>query len=623
MQQYADKTVGTAENDSSAVQSSIGKSALPLVDNRPLSVVQRKPNNTGLPDQLKSGIENLSGYSLDDVKVHYNSEKPAQLNAYAYAQGTNIHVASGQEKHLPHEAWHVVQQKQGRVQATKQLKSSVNINDDKGLEKEADVMGQMALRQRVAKSLVQTVQRVAFDRVMQMVKPGDEPPSLQSQLHERFRQMSSEEGITEQMIFDKALALMQGGITVAEPEHPLEELSPERVAELGIKRLLKVGHNHLTDTSMLKGLAMGECGELAIRNNIVNETDIALKMVIDTWMSKAQRELHLSPRYNKNEELRSAVAATTEGDNQLDKAAGTYLADHDRKPIRELSNDEKPELIKCLRSMPVVQAMLAGKLRGRQVSAAHLLKGIEETGNTKESLITSQLVDRIAEALSVLGGMVRAGVLPPQSKVPNIQVNPDPKQLLPVVGDLFNIGKVLPYRANANRDDNKVRISAITRMDTIVHEFGHQIEFFLPLEAWLDIQQLLRMRHRGKQLIPIYPDHKDEDVRNEAAFNAEMPATGAYSAKVYGDGSTEVMSMTLEYFSTPENAVRMIHDDPLQAALILRIIQPVEFYHYVDISLRSLLPRGDVLPGHFPGNPAPVIPGHQQAVFDSIGDEDL
>lgn len=117
--------------------------------------IQRKANNTGLPDNLKSGIENLSGYSMDDVKVHYNSDKPVQLQAHAYAQGTDIHVASGQEQHLAHEAWHVVQQKQGRVQATTQLKSKqahsprfvgVNLNDDAGLEREADIMGAKALQ---------------------------------------------------------------------------------------------------------------------------------------------------------------------------------------------------------------------------------------------------------------------------------------------------------------------------------------------------------------------------------------------------------------------------------------------------------------------------------------------
>lgn len=107
-----------------------------------------KSNNTGLPDNLKTGIESLSGYSMDNIKVYYNSEKPTQLNALAYAQGTDIHIAPGQEKHLPHEAWHIVQQKQDRIQPTMQLQG-VNVNDNEELEKEADVMG------REAKAVVQ------------------------------------------------------------------------------------------------------------------------------------------------------------------------------------------------------------------------------------------------------------------------------------------------------------------------------------------------------------------------------------------------------------------------------------------------------------------------------------
>jgi len=106
--------------------------------------LQKKENKTGLPSYLKTGIETLSGLSMDDVKVNYNSEKPAQLNAHAYAQGTNIHLGAGQEKHLPHEAWHVVQQKQGRVQPTIQTKSNEFVNDDPGLEREADTMGAQA-----------------------------------------------------------------------------------------------------------------------------------------------------------------------------------------------------------------------------------------------------------------------------------------------------------------------------------------------------------------------------------------------------------------------------------------------------------------------------------------------
>jgi hypothetical protein len=80
--------------------------------------------------------------------VYYNSSKPAQLQALAYTQGTDIHVGPAQEKYLAHEAWHVVQQKQRRVRPTLQIKDGVAINDDAGLEKEADVMGKKALQMR-------------------------------------------------------------------------------------------------------------------------------------------------------------------------------------------------------------------------------------------------------------------------------------------------------------------------------------------------------------------------------------------------------------------------------------------------------------------------------------------
>ncbi len=107
--------------------------------------VQEKKNNTGLPDGLKAGLENLSGLSMDEVNVYYNSAKPAQLQALAYTQGKEIHVGPGQERHLPHEAWHVIQQQQGRVKPTTQAQG-LAINDDMTLEHEADVMGAKAMQ---------------------------------------------------------------------------------------------------------------------------------------------------------------------------------------------------------------------------------------------------------------------------------------------------------------------------------------------------------------------------------------------------------------------------------------------------------------------------------------------
>nr|MBC8487017.1 DUF4157 domain-containing protein [Bacteroidota bacterium] len=98
-----------------------------------------------LPPSLKSGLEQLSGLDLSGVKVHRNSDKPSQINASAYTIGREIYLAPGQDKHLPHESWHVVQQLQNRVKPTSQVKG-VSINNDLRLEREADIMGTKAFK---------------------------------------------------------------------------------------------------------------------------------------------------------------------------------------------------------------------------------------------------------------------------------------------------------------------------------------------------------------------------------------------------------------------------------------------------------------------------------------------
>jgi hypothetical protein len=112
-----------------------------------LHPIQMKKNTTGLPDNLKSGIESLSGYSMDDVKVHYNNALPAQLEPHA-SEGSNIHIDPDQEKDLSHEAWHIVQQKEGRIKPTLPAKVDVDINDDHKLENEANTMGAKALQMK-------------------------------------------------------------------------------------------------------------------------------------------------------------------------------------------------------------------------------------------------------------------------------------------------------------------------------------------------------------------------------------------------------------------------------------------------------------------------------------------
>lgn len=171
-------------------------------------------SSNGLPLRLKSGIENLSGLSMDNVRVHYNSAKPAQLQALAYTQGTDIHVAPGQARHLSHEAWHVVQQKQGRVRPTMH-KNGVSINDNQMLEQEADRMGAKAIQTQSSLRLPEKGENEIYDIVQRKhVKINEtidespltlkvEPePEAKYKPTMVFESMGSEENVTP--IFEEA-----------------------------------------------------------------------------------------------------------------------------------------------------------------------------------------------------------------------------------------------------------------------------------------------------------------------------------------------------------------------------------------------------------------------------------
>jgi len=244
------------------------------VQNSPFAPIQRKENNTGLPDNLKTGMENLSGISLDDVKVHRNSDKPAQLQAHAYAQGTDIHLGAGQEKHLPHEAWHVVQQKQGRVKPTMQLKGKVNVNDNSGLEREADVMGAKALslaptstedsslliKERTIQNSL--VQRRAFIgesyKAADAQQGNDEQARLINDVHSRrFKNQGEFEGFAKGERLGVAGELENGTwirvdqFTILGEDHGARK-APEIIRALGTNRFRYEGFVHVSNTRKSK-----------------------------------------------------------------------------------------------------------------------------------------------------------------------------------------------------------------------------------------------------------------------------------------------------------------------------------------------------------------------------------
>ena len=97
---------------------------------------RQQPNLTGIPTQMKLDFEQRSGLSFDDVRVHYNSDRPARIGALAYTQIPEVYMGPGQERHLRHELGHVVQQKTSVIKATETIQG-IPVNTSQELEASA------------------------------------------------------------------------------------------------------------------------------------------------------------------------------------------------------------------------------------------------------------------------------------------------------------------------------------------------------------------------------------------------------------------------------------------------------------------------------------------------------
>jgi len=105
-----------------------------------------------LPDALRQKMERSLRAVFGDVRVHEASASAAAMGAEAYAQGNEIHFAPGKydpdspagQELIGHELAHVVQQRQGRVDAPQG--KGAPVVEDAALEAEADVQGRLAAR---------------------------------------------------------------------------------------------------------------------------------------------------------------------------------------------------------------------------------------------------------------------------------------------------------------------------------------------------------------------------------------------------------------------------------------------------------------------------------------------
>jgi hypothetical protein len=109
--------------------------------------------NDALPDQLQQSLETSFNHDFSNVHIQKDSERARELQALAFTEGEAIHFAPGQfnpgssagKNLIGHEFAHVVQQRSGVVQPTAIMGKGIALNDDRGLEAEADALGKKAV----------------------------------------------------------------------------------------------------------------------------------------------------------------------------------------------------------------------------------------------------------------------------------------------------------------------------------------------------------------------------------------------------------------------------------------------------------------------------------------------
>ncbi len=122
----------------------------------PSSPMMPYRDNTGIPGPVRVQMEAAFDTDFSNVTVHSNSSRAARLDALAYTRGHDIHFAPGTynpgtdagQRLLGHELAHVVQQREGRVKSTHRIRG-LKANEDPGLEREADQLGDRASRFRM------------------------------------------------------------------------------------------------------------------------------------------------------------------------------------------------------------------------------------------------------------------------------------------------------------------------------------------------------------------------------------------------------------------------------------------------------------------------------------------
>ncbi|MFG1966053.1 hypothetical protein [Nonomuraea sp. NPDC049028] len=434
--------------------------------------------------------------------------------------------------------------------------------------------------------------------------PGAAAPVPFELLLTRLENHVKEAGITQDMVCNGAVT----DFLAAVPDPQLANLGAPALGVLNNHidaamhecSLMAARSSVLSYASMVTFKATNtyaSANNVAANEHEVARVGVAVRARIDTYVVACERRLYLNADVPADLKLLIQHHAVGSVKDPLVEAADQILqAVH---VPNDPTQNESAALVQALEALPVVQAMYTGKLSVGFGAESGALPSIVVTNACKAQKHFSRYVEQFYKnaptGMIIYAALVQPSRRPPAKHVSNIEVTEDT-----VEPGMFWLGsRVTQFRSNTARVGNKVRLSVMDDVLTVVHEIGHQVEFYLPAVEWLRLHLIIRMRMNGTQLVNIYPNaSKPEpafDVSTMPAFEAyytkkEQQRSGKYyAAKLYTSGDTELLSMTVQFFSQPDTAILMIQRDPVLAATVLRAIRPDDFTNF-PVALLALLP---------------------------------
>ena len=148
-------------------------------------------------------------------------------------------------------------------------------------------------------------------------------------------------------------------------------------------------------------------------------------------------------------------------------------------------------------------------------------------------------------------------------------VHPDLLRALPPAEVVVDVeAKGGRYR----RKRNRITLRPDSKLRTILHEFGHHIEWNAGLGPFAMARGLIAKRAQSSDETTLGElDPERENQRDKPAFEASL--VRAYAARRYAHGGTEVVSVGMEYLASTKRARALFKKDPEHLLLLLSRLQ--------------------------------------------------